>query len=103
MHEVASQLMVYYDGLEDVPGSLRHGTRELPLGRYLVRTLRKMMGRDEKTPDAVLERYAEEMSRVRETAFNNSESFGKALVRENAQKRANFYSKQRFQKKVKTI
>ena len=104
MHEVASQLMKYnLEDLEDVPGSLRHGSRIMPLGPYLQRTLRKMVGRDEKTPESVLEKYAEEMRLVREAAFENSQSYSKALVEASTQERQNFYSKQKLRKKVKTI
>lgn len=44
----------------DVPGSLRHGRLELPLGRYLKSNLRKIVNGQEKTPDAVLEQIFKE-------------------------------------------
>lgn len=104
MHEVASVLMEHgLENGEDVPGSLRHGKRELPLGRYLQQNLRKMVGRDAKAPEAVLARFAAELSEVRREAFENSEHFGKALARANEQARRNFYSKQKLRKKVKTL
>lgn len=57
MHEVASTLMQF--NLEhaeaDVPVSLRHGKRLLPLGRYLRKTLRTMVGKEENAPEIVLE------------------------------------------------
>lgn len=55
--DVASALMQYK--LEasgrDVPNSLRHGSRLLPLGRYLMKRLRLECGLDEKAPEHVIE------------------------------------------------
>lgn len=63
MHEVASQFMKF--NLEereaDVPSALRHGNRLMPLGRHLRRKLRAMVGKDEKAPQATLDKMAEEM------------------------------------------
>lgn len=82
MHDVASQLMKF--NLEntqaDVPSALRHGSRLMPLGRYLRRNLRKMVGKDEKTPDVVSQALAEEMRPLRESAFNASQSFKQAVL-----------------------
>ena len=44
----------------DVPVTLRHGARLLPLGRYMRIKLRKLIGRDEKTPQAILDALFEE-------------------------------------------
>ncbi|UYD39220.1 MAG: replication initiator protein [Wigfec virus K19_160] len=57
MWDVASALMQFdlEDKQTDVPSALRHGTRLLPLGRYLRRKLRAYVGKDEKTPPAVIE------------------------------------------------
>lgn len=55
MHEVANTYLSF--DLEtrqaDVPVSLSHGTKNLPLGRYLRRKLRLMVGHDEKAPQNV--------------------------------------------------
>lgn len=53
MDEVASSLMQF--NLEeatqgDVPSTLRHGTREMPLGRYLRRRLRTRIGKEANAP-----------------------------------------------------
>lgn len=86
MHEVASTFLQF--NLEttqgDVPLTLRHGSRELPLGRYLRRRLRKLIGKDEKTPQQVLDLIKEEMRPVQEAAFNASVSYASALKKENA-------------------
>lgn len=63
LHELASQLMVFNldTSQTDVPSALRHGKKLLPLGRYLRRKLRLLVGKDEKTPDAILQQISEEM------------------------------------------
>lgn len=52
MDEVADVLIEYdlMDKLEDVPVSLRHGSKIMPLGRYLRSKLRVLMGGIEKAP-----------------------------------------------------
>lgn len=62
MHEVASSLMQF--NLEeaaqgDVPSSLRHGSRTLPLGRYLRRKLRTLVGKEPHAPQSTLDAVAE--------------------------------------------
>lgn len=54
MHDVASTLMSFnLDTTQsDVPVTLRHGNRELPLGRYLRRKLRVLMGQNPEVPEA---------------------------------------------------
>lgn len=70
MWEVADSLMQF--NLEktqaDVPSALRHGARLLPLGRYLRRKLRVMIGREEKAPESVLEELKKEMLSVYQVA-----------------------------------
>lgn len=70
MHEIASTFLQFNlgDKETDVPSALRHGSRLLPLGRYLRRKLRVMVGRDEKTPQEVLDQLFSEMSPLREIA-----------------------------------
>lgn len=52
MHELASQILALNldTSQGDVPSSLRHGSRQLPLGRYLRRKLRLMIGKEENAP-----------------------------------------------------
>lgn len=47
--------------LPDVPATLRHGKKEMPLGRYLRRKLRIELGRDERCPDEILAALQAEM------------------------------------------
>lgn len=85
--------------LADVPVSLAHGKRQLPLGRYLRKKYRTYIGKDEKTPPEVLAQIAEEVRDVRETAFNNSESFQEALANSRKQSLLNLESKISLQRK----
>lgn len=59
MTEVAAAIVSL--NLNDVPSSLRHGTRLMPLGRYLRRKLRERIGRNEEAPPEVLEALKAEM------------------------------------------
>lgn len=75
MHDVASALM----GLDqlneryiDVPLALSHGTKKLPLGRFLRRKLRTFIGRAETTPPAILEAQKLELSPMLEAAKANT-------------------------------
>lgn len=67
----------------DVPSALRHGPKELPLGQYLRRNLRKMIGRDPKTPPEVLAQMDAEMLPVRAAAFDASLSLKEVIVDKN--------------------
>jgi len=79
MWDVASKLLeVDYDGL-DVPTGLSVGTRPMPLGRYLRRKLRVMLGRDVNAPPEVLEGFKEELRPLRQAAFDGSRSFAKEV------------------------
>lgn len=81
MHEVASALLEHDDQLEDVPTVLRHGMKQMPLGRYLRKKLRAAMGREVTTPASVLEKRSEEMRPLREYAFIHSKAL-KAVIGE---------------------
>lgn len=74
MHEVASTLLEFNleDRMVDVPSTLRHGKRILPLGRYLQRRLRRFVGKDEKAPQEVLDKIKSDLQPLREAAFNAS-------------------------------
>lgn len=71
LHEVASELLRYdlHRSQPDVPGALRHGSKCLPLGRYLRRKLRLLVGLDEHAPQAVLDQIASELSPMYEAAL----------------------------------
>lgn len=87
MHDVASELMHFnLDSTQgDVPSSLRHGGRLMPLGRYLRRRLRRLIGRDENAPQEVMDAIAEELQPLRLAARNSKTqpSFSRAIVEAN--------------------
>lgn len=103
MHEVASELMrLDLDTSEaDVPVSLRHGKRMLPLGRYLRRELRKMIGNDPKTPESVLYERSKELLpvRLRARALKDGTSFTKLIAQDNEGKAAALITRSRIWKK----
>lgn len=105
MHEVASTVLQHDLSVdEDVPTTLRHGSRTLPLGRYLTRRLRKLTGRDEKAPQTKLDAIAEELRPLREIAFDNSRSFKQEVVKDGDQKVLNAETKAKiFGHKRKTL
>lgn len=76
LHEIASTLMQFNleDTEADVPSCLRHGSRLLPLGRYLRMQLRKMVGKNEKAPQATLDKMASEVLPLRLAARSSAEN-----------------------------
>lgn len=88
----------------DVPSVLRHGSKLLPLGRYLRQKTRLLAGLDdEKIRAEGLKKFQQEMSKMLETSFENpknkSKSYKKILLQENEQKILNVESKQKLFKK----
>jgi len=80
MHDLASTLMeLGYDRV-DVPAVLSHGRTHYPLGRYLRRKLRGLIGRSENAPEEALRAYAKELQPLREAAFNASIPFKTAVL-----------------------
>lgn len=73
MFEVANDLMRL--GLDqsqaDVPSALRHGSRVLPLGRYLRQKLRTFIGKDAKAPQETLDEMAKEVLVLYQAASEN--------------------------------
>lgn len=107
LHEVASVFMQYdlEKSQSDVPVTLRHGALELPLGRYLRRKLRLMVGRDEKAPPEVLEKLALELFPLRMAARKDKEnpSFKKQVINANKGAVARVESRQRLFKGRKSL
>lgn len=105
MHEVASTLMSL--DLEksqgDVPSHLRHGGREMPLGRYLQRRLRKLVGKDERAPQETFDQVQAELRPLLLDSIKNSRSLKQEVVQANNQKRLNQSSKQKLKRGKKTL
>lgn len=66
MHDLASVNLEYgiVEKEGDVTTALRHGTKLMPLGRYLTRKLRRYTGNDEKAPPSTLAKMEAEMHDV---------------------------------------
>lgn len=105
LSEVAATLRAYDldRRLVDVPSTLRHGSRELPLGRYLQRNLREMCGRDAEAPPEVVAEIARSLQVVREDAFENSVSLSEAIVEAEAGKRASMIARYKIYQQRRTI
>lgn len=105
LYELASEFMRWeaHKPQGDVPVTLGHGRQQLPLGRYLRMKLRKMVGRDEKTPDQILALIAEELRPVREAAFDASRSLKTTYQEANKGKIARFHARQRIFKQQRTL
>lgn len=95
MWDLASTLLTggLIDTMDDVPAGLRHGNKILPLGRYLRRKLRGMVGRDEKTPQIIMDQLDAEMSALRWSARDNPGGLTAQYLEENHQAFLNFESK----------
>jgi len=103
MHDVADVILRHYPDCEDVPVVLQHGQTKHPLGKYLRRSLRKMIGRDVKAPESVLKNLQTEMLPLREIAFNNSSSLQKEILDANKGRRATFLNRKHIYRSGKTL
>lgn len=107
LHEFASTFLQF--DLEksqgDVPVTLRHGSRELPLGRYLRKKLRLLIGRDEKTPQQALDIIKAEMFPLQETQFATPgrTSLKSVYLEKNKGSIARFESRQRLFRQQRNI
>lgn len=107
MHEVASSLLEFnLDTSEvDVPSTLRHGKKELPLGRYLTKKLRTYVGKEENTPEAVTQKLAEELLPLRVAAKTDQEapSLKKQIIKQSAGKVASMEARAKIYKQRKNL
>lgn len=107
MYEVADTLMRFnLDKTQtDVPVSLRHGARELPLGRYLRNQLRLMIGKEAKAPEKAIKDQAEEMRPLLEAAKldENNPSLGSQIRLENKGRRMRMEALAKIRKQRKRL
>ncbi|QXP08103.1 MAG: replication initiator protein [Arizlama microvirus] len=89
MHEVANTLLEHNleKKLLDVPISLQHGKKRYPLGRYLRRSLRALIGRDKNAPPEAIEEYKKTLLPMRHAAFENSASFKSEVLKKSEGRR----------------
>lgn len=66
----------------DVPSTLRHGSRLMPIGRYLRGKLREEMGLEKQAPQSTLDKAQAKLQPLRDRAFENSRSFKDEVVEE---------------------
>lgn len=109
MHEVASTVLQYETAFQaasaDVPSALRVGSRSQPLGRYLRKTLRKLVGRDEKAPQEAIEEYKKEMLPLLIAAKDDPDnpSLKNQIINRYAQKILSAKAKAKIRKQGKTL
>lgn len=103
MWDVASKLLASLDPAADVPAALRSYGKLHPIGRYLRRRLRLLVGHDEKTPEYVIDQIKEELRPLREAAFNNSSSFAQAVVDEGTQRLVNVTARNAIYKRERPL
>lgn len=105
MHDLASTLLEYnlHEKLIDVPTTLQHGPTKYPLGRYLRRSLRHLIGRDKKTPQAALNEYKTLLQPMRDAAFNNSISLQTEVLKASEGKRIQIEARAKLKRKRHSI
>ena len=107
MHEVASSLLNF--NLEttqaDVPVSLRHGSRMLPLGRYLTGKLRTYVGKDPGAPASIKAEREAELQRLRDASADRGKRHGVRgqYLEENRQKLRQVAARQKLKRKDKKL
>lgn len=108
MDEVASALMQF--NLEDsaqgdVPSSLRHGKRTLPLGRYLTRRLRTRVGKEANAPQETISLRAQELLplQLRARSDEKNPSLKAHIVLENTAKALSQAARHKIRKQRKTL
>lgn len=73
----------------DVPVSLAHGKKLMPLGRYLRGKMREEFGLDKKAPSEAIEKYSAQMSQLFEEGLSNpknkNKTFKQIIVESSAQ------------------
>lgn len=102
MHNLASTLMeLGYDKV-DVPAVLEHGRTQYPLGRYLRRRLRVLIGREPNAPAEALI-PSPKMQALREGAYHASTPFKTAILEASLGRRIQIEARARIFKKRKSL
>lgn len=103
MHEVAATLMEH--GLDktivDVPVALQIGTKKAPLGRYLRRSLRKMIGRSHYAPED--KKATADMQLLRTMAWENKTPLSTQILTLSEGRRIQLENRQRGNKKRNNV
>lgn len=94
MHELASVLLEHKleEKMIDVPMTLQHGMKQMPLGRFLRRKLRTFIGREANAPEGAMALQKETLQNLRKVAWENktplSEEVQKSLLGKQIQSEA---------------
>lgn len=103
--EIASTLMQFnLDTTQaDVPVSLRHGSRSLPLGRYMRRKIRENIGKEAKAPENIKAKI--EMLSLLQAAKTDPQAITlkQQIVKQNLGKVLRLEALERFRKKRKPL
>lgn len=102
MHEVASTMLQFdiHKTMADVPATLSHGKKKWPLGRYLRRSLREMVGKEKNISAEALDEIQARMQVMRNTAFHLSEPLSKQVLKASEGRRIQIYANEARKKKV---
>lgn len=106
MYDLSSVLLQFNRETDaDVPTSLAHGRKLLPLGRYLRSRLRVMIGKDGKISQEAMDELSQEMRVLRLAARNDKEnpSVASHIMLANEGKYNSFEAKSRIFKKEKRL
>jgi hypothetical protein len=94
----------------DVPISLKHGKRQLPLGKYLREKLREAIGSDDLPKEMSLQAYTEEMLLMYKDYLDDPEipkenklGFKQFIQQRDAQKIENIEKRSQLNRKVKSL
>lgn len=81
MHEYASSLLTHLPDGQDVPPALRHGSKLLPLGRYLTRAVRELTGREISAPETTIQKAQERLQDLQAAAIEATKGQNMAQFR----------------------
>lgn len=97
---VASEMMrLGLDDRGDVPTTLLQGGKSMPLGRYLTRRLRRLVGKDEKAPVEVVQEALDKLQVLREYAWQNGSSVAEVFAELNTPYAAQVAAKGKLREK----
>lgn len=107
MFEIADRLMKYDLDIKnlDVPTMMAVGGINKPLGRYLVENLRRMVGKDAKAPQEVLDKLASEVRALQIAARSSSSnpSLRGQIISANEGRYRNFVAREKLHRKRKPL
>lgn len=105
--DVASVLMEFNldTRQSDVPVTLRHGQRQLPLGRYMRRKLREAIGKPPEAPEEAVREYRDSLLDLQKAARLDAESpsLRSQILKSNKQRYLQFEGRRKIFKERKKL